>query len=172
MTLEEAKKLFISSGCSLHGVFRNNGQEVYEEFLRISSEPQRENWTMELLDYLFGQLKETGDYKLFTEMNLYYENLYKKYDLQIMKDAYKYIQFNSDLGRKIIMSCLTGTKDISCRSGLIFWSYDTKQYEVALYFMKEAEKILEELMNSREIGTDEKRYIADRVSSIRRTINM
>lgn len=142
MTIEEAKDLYIKYDGSLFALAREE-KSKYEEYksLEISNEVE-EKWKQEQFLILYEQIKITGDATLFNRMYDYLEK--SKNNIAIMENALNYIKYDTLDIKASVAETILGRKDIAVRSGLVFFAYDLKEYDLARRFLVFTNKILTE----------------------------
>lgn len=131
MTFEEVKKVFFEYDGSLFAMAREE-KEAYENYklLNISAETV-EKWRQELFLSLWEQLKENGTSDLFNRMYNLSENKHNKENLLILKEALHKVNYTNPKVNACISEIVLGRKDLSERSGMIFWAYDLGEQEIA-----------------------------------------
>ena len=131
MTIEEAKKVFFKYNGSLFGMAREE-KEIYDKFNKLNiSDNLLEKWRRELFSCLYKQFKEGGSYELFNKMYDISENKRSKDDLLILKESLYKVKYANAKVNACISETVLGRKDISERSGMIFWAYDIGEKETA-----------------------------------------
>lgn len=131
MTFVEAKKVFFKYDGSLFAMAREE-KDNYEKYklLNIPLETV-DKWRQELFINLWEQLKENGSYVLFNRMYNIVENKHNKDNLLILKDALYKVNYLNQKVNASISETVLGRKDLSERSGMIFWAYDLDEQEIA-----------------------------------------
>ena len=151
MTIEEAKKVFFEYNGSLFGMAREEKgarigetaeyfgiaklyeeKEIYDKFNKLNiSDNLLKKWRQELFSCLYKQFKESGSYELFNKMYDISENKRSKDDLLILKESLYKVKYANAKVNACISETVLGRKNISERSGMIFWAYDIGEKEIA-----------------------------------------
>lgn len=153
MTIDEAKKLYFKYDCSLFVMAREN-KDAYENYkaLKLPSVIEEE-WSQDLFTILWEQLKETRESIFFNRMYHLTEKIHNKENLVIMKEALNYIKYD-DLENKVCISeTVIGRKEITIRSGMIFWAYDLGEKELAAELLRFVMNLLNNKTNDEEISS-------------------
>ena len=131
MTVKEVKKVFFRYAGSLFAMAREH-KEAYDCYKLLNiSEETAEAWRQELFFDLWEQLKESGSGELFNRMYNLSENRHNRENLLILKDALYKINYTNPKVNAYICETILGRKDLSERSGMIFWAYDLGEFEMA-----------------------------------------
>ncbi len=131
MTLNEVKKTFFRYDGSLFAM-AGEEKEAYESYKLLNiSEEMAEAWRQELFFDLWEQLKESGSGELFNRMYNLSENRHSREDLLILKEALHKVNYTDSKVNAYICEAILGRKDLSERSGMIFWAYDLGEFEMA-----------------------------------------
>lgn len=130
MTFEDVKKVFFKYDGSLFAMAREE-KEAYEGYKRLNiSEEMAEEWRQELFFDLWEQLKESGASELFHRMYNLSENKHSRENLLILKEALYKVNYTNPKVNACICEAILGRKDLSERSGMIFWAYDLGEFEM------------------------------------------
>lgn len=131
MTFEEVKKVFFKYDGSLFAMAREE-KEAYENYKLLNiSEETEERWRQELFLNLWEQLKENGSSDLFNRMYNISENIHNRENLLILKEALHKVNYVNPKVNVCISEAVLGRKELSERSGMIFWAYDLGEREIA-----------------------------------------
>lgn len=131
MTFEEVKKASFRYDGSLFAMAREE-KEAYESYKLLNiPEEMAEAWKQELFFSLWEQLKESGSSELFNRMCNLSENRHSRENLLILKEALYKVNYTNPKVNAYICEAILGRKDLSERSGMIFWAYDLGEYEMA-----------------------------------------
>lgn len=133
LTLEEAKAVYLKYNCSMYGMAREE-LDIYNEFRKSNiSKEMQEKWRQELFVKLKDELRSKGSVGLFNRLYDLAENgnRQNKERLLVLKDALAFIKFNNLKDNAIVSETIIGRKELSVRSGMIFWAYDLGEYEMA-----------------------------------------
>jgi hypothetical protein len=108
MTLQEAKKLFISYDCSKFALAREN-VEQYEEYKKLNIEKEVENeWREEKLvsDYqmIINNPKDGNNWMIFNKMYNLVEVLKKSKSIEIIQKSYELIRNFLDENEKVVIA--------------------------------------------------------------------
>ena len=112
MTFEEVKKAFFRYDGSLFAMAREE-KEAYESY-KLLNIPE-----------------ESGSSELFNRMCNLSENRHSRENLLILKEALYKVNYTNPKVNAYICEAILGRKDLSERSGMIFWAYDLGEYEMA-----------------------------------------
>lgn len=153
MTFEEAKKLYFKYDCSLFAMAREE-QNAYENYklLNIPSLTEEE-WRQELFIILWEQLKKNGSSDLFNRMYNLSENRHSKGRLFILKEALNNVNYENLKINVCVSETVLGRKDLSERSGMIFWAYDLGEQELAKELLQFVMKLLTSQIPDKEISS-------------------
>lgn len=159
MTIKEAKDLYIKYDCSLFAMAREE-KSKYEKYkiLEISNE-EEEKWKQEQFLNLSEQIKTTGDSITFNKMYNLSEKSKSKENIGIMEKVLKYIKYDNLEIKVSVSETILGRKDISVRSGLVFWSYDLEEYDLARRLLLFANNLLTSEISNSDITPRVKRAI-------------
>lgn len=151
MTIEEAKKLYFKYDCSLFAMAREN-KNAYENYktLKLSNAIEQE-WNQELFFILWEQLKETGESVFFNRMHHLTEKFHNRESLIIMKEALNFIKYDNLENKVCISETVIGRKEITVRSGMIFWAYDLGEKELAVELLRFVMNLLNSETSDEEI---------------------
>ena len=118
-------------------------KRAYEDYktLNLSKEIE-DKWRKELFIILYEQLKETRESALFNGMYHLAENFHNKESLIIMKEALNYIRYDSIENKLCISETVIGRKEITVRSGMIFWAFDLNEIELSEELLKHGKENL------------------------------
>ncbi len=140
MTLEDAKKFFISMNC----VMERENLPLFEEYKRMGISKSLEmKWREERFNEIFTNLKydaiDMPFWKSFDQMADLTTSLKKPKYLKLMKESLKIIidKKLSLIESLTIAETIIGRLDISQRSGLIFLSIDLGDEDLAHLFIIE-----------------------------------
>lgn len=153
MTIDEAKKLYIHYDCSLFAMARED-KKAYEDYKALNlPRTIEEEWSREFFFILYEQLKATGDSAVFNKMYHIADKLHDKESLVNIKEALSFIRFDDIENRLSIAEAVIGRKDITARSGMIFWAYDLGDKELATELMQYVINLLNNKSNDNEINS-------------------
>lgn len=128
---EEFKKVFLMYDGSLFSIAREE-KEAYESYKLLNiSEETLEKWRQELFLNLWEQLKENGSSDLFNRMYNLSDGRHNRENLLILRDALHKVTYTNLKVNACISEIVLGRKDLSERSGMIFWAYDLGEQEIA-----------------------------------------
>jgi len=106
-------------------------KEAYESYKLLNiSEEMLEKWRQELFLNLWEQLKENGSSDLFNRMYNLSESRHNRENLLILKEALHKVNYTDLKVNACISETVLGRKDLSERSGMIFWAYDLGEQEI------------------------------------------
>lgn len=131
MTISEAKELYFKYDCSLFAIAREE-KEAYENYRNLNVSNVIENgWKKELFIILAQQLKTSGESELFNRMYNLSENQHDKENLIILRQALSDVVFKDFETIACVSETVLGRKEVSLRSGMVFWAYDLGEREIA-----------------------------------------
>jgi len=148
MNLDEAKELFLSSNCSKFDLGREN-PSAYKRYKELNIEKKQENkWREEQLVKYFEDIKKGNKNQkhwiTFNKMYDLVDSARTKNNLSVMSKAALIINNNLNEKEKVIIAeIIIGRKARSCRSGLIYLSYDLGDKKSASLFALMALELLE-----------------------------
>lgn len=143
MTLSDAKKVFFKYDCSLFAMAREE-KEAYENYKLLDiSKAIEEEWRMELFLILWEQLKENGSSDLFNRMYNLSEGKHNRENLFTLQEALHKVNYANPKVNACISETVLGRKDLSERSGMIFWAYDLGEIEIAEELLQFVSRLLE-----------------------------
>lgn len=142
MTFEEIKKVFFKYDGSLFAMAREE-KEAYKNYKLLNiSEETVPKWRQELFLNLWEQLKENGTSDLFNRMYDLSENRHTRENLLILKKALLKVDYANPKVNVCISEIVLGRKDLSQRSGMVFWAYDLGEQEIAKELLQFVWKLL------------------------------
>lgn len=164
MTLKEAKTIYLKYDCSLFAMAREE-KMVYETYklLNIPSSVE-EKWRQEWIGILMEQLKKSGSCELFNKIEDILEDCHNKKNLFVLKKALDYVIFENSEMKASVAETMLGRKDLSARSGMIFWAYDIGEHGIA----KELLQFVINLLTNQSVDEE----ISSRFERSIRTANM
>lgn len=131
MTIDEAKELFFRYNCSLFAMAREE-KEAYEDYRKLNISSSIENeWKKELFISLAKQLKTSGESELFNRMYNLSDNQHDKERLVVLKQALNEVVLNDAKTIATVCETVLGRKELSERTGMVFWAYDLGEQEIA-----------------------------------------
>ncbi len=131
MTFEEIKKVFIKYNGSLFAMAREE-KEAYENYKKLNvSEETVEKWRQEIFYDLWGQLEINGSSVLFNKMYSLLESKHNKKNLLMLRDALYKVNYDNPKINVSISETVLGRKELSEKSGMVFWAYDLGEQEIA-----------------------------------------
>lgn len=164
MTVEEAKKIYMTYECSLFSMAREE-KILYDEFNAINlSESTLEQWKQELFISLLEALKENGSSRLFNRLYHLAENMKSNDNFFALKEALDYIKYDNFETKICIAETILGRKDLSVRSGMIFQAYDLGEYEIVRELLNLVGSLL-------DFQTDDK-YLESRCDRVAKKHNL
>lgn len=156
MTKQKIEEFYKKNNCSTVNM-ANDNLPMYSEFLKLKIDPQLlKLWQKEHLDQLLKNIKETGEILFFYSLTDLVENhLSVEYidafissldyiDLNIKEEflGNHKLTYNPELRSCCITEQIMGSKDISLRSGLLFYSYDIGAFNQYEFLKEKAIKLL------------------------------
>lgn len=123
----KAKRMFISSNCSLFEMAREN-QIEYEQYLRFGISKNLENeWREEQLEKYYNDILNNNieQWYIFIKMYELVESIKNENSLSMLENVIVRLKGNLDDKSKIIIAeTIVGRRTRKVRSGLIYISYD------------------------------------------------
>ncbi len=159
MTLKEAKTIYLKYDCSLFAMAREE-KLAYETYklLNIPSLVE-EKWRQEWIGILVERLKKSGSYELFNKIEDILEDCHNRKNLFVLKKALDYVIFENPEMRASVAEAILGRKDLSARSGMIFWAYDIGEHRIAKELLQFVMNLLTNQSVEEEISSRFKRNI-------------
>lgn len=148
MKLEEAKELFFSSNCSKFEMGREN-PSAYKQYTELNIKKEEENkWREEkLYQYILDIENGNNNQKLWLILNKIYdwvETIKNKKSISAIRQVIKTLNDSLNENEKVVIAeIIIGRKARSCRSGLIYLSYDLGDINSANLFASKALELLE-----------------------------
>jgi hypothetical protein len=140
-TAEQAKKFFVSMGCSGFHMFREY-PERYEEYKKLAiSEYQENEWRLEQIDAYLRDIMVTKNnselWYMHSEMAELVEVVKTSEALEKMLMATHHMRDTVPFeDRVIVAETINGRRDRKYRSGLIYLAYDLQSPSIAKGFVE------------------------------------
>lgn len=147
MTIEEAKKIYIKNGCSLFTMAREDADN-YILYKKLNIDSTIENkWKKETMEALANCLKEKGDYTIYNRLYDLAIAFHDKERLELMIKSIDKVSVNNAKASLCIAETIMGRKNLSARSGMIFWAYD-------IGLINEARILIQKVLSLVDVQTD------------------
>ncbi|MBN1467088.1 MAG: hypothetical protein JW924_00040 [Fusobacteriaceae bacterium] len=180
MTLEEAKAFFKEMNYSLFSMARED-LERYEKYKRLKISKEIENRWREEEFYIHLNIinknieNKRKTFEVWNSINIMSELIDNIKDINLIKLIYKLIvDLSVELSIKdkiIIAEIIIGRKNVSCRSGLIFLSYDLNDRKLPNCFFQ----LTMDLLNIKVINDEDNERLKQNIEKcmlIKKELNL
>lgn len=124
MTIDEAEKFYKDYNCSLFSMARED-MINYTLYRNLDIDKALEmQWRTEVMDDLTVKLKRDGEIYVFNRLYDLTGGAHNYHNLMRLLDALRYTNIRNITESLCLAETIIGRKELSQRSGMIFWAYD------------------------------------------------